>query len=121
MQTQPRHYNAVVVIAAIVGIIAAVILTLSSSSNSSADSWNMYVIAGVAFMAVWFYLFPAYVAFKRSAESRWILFSINLLLGWTFLVWIGCLVWATMMPKTTPTVVVHYMPESSNPESHSKA
>ncbi|MBQ3834859.1 MAG: superinfection immunity protein [Elusimicrobia bacterium] len=40
------------------------------------------------------YFIPSIVAFKRNAYSRWGIFFINLLFGWTLLIWLVTLIWA---------------------------
>jgi len=46
------------------------------------------------------YLIPVFIAFYRKLEKRILLTFINILLGWTFIVWIACIVWA-ILGKTT--------------------
>jgi hypothetical protein len=41
-----------------------------------------------------FYFLPTIVAALRSHPSAGAIFAINLLLGWTFIAWVICLVWA---------------------------
>jgi hypothetical protein len=50
-------------------------------------------------MAVWIiitvcYFFPAIIAAFRKHHNLLAIFLLNLFLGWTFLGWIGALVWA---------------------------
>ena len=40
------------------------------------------------------YLLPTIIAYKREHVNKGIILLINFLLGWTFLGWVGCLVWA---------------------------
>ena len=40
------------------------------------------------------YFLPAIIAYKRGHANRGIILLIDFLLGWTFLGWAGCLVWA---------------------------
>ena len=42
------------------------------------------------------YMIPAIVAFWRQHPNRWVIFALNLCLGATGIVWLGCLVWAFM-------------------------
>jgi len=40
------------------------------------------------------YFLPSIIAYKRGHVNSGIILLINFLLGWTFLGWAGCLVWA---------------------------
>jgi len=40
------------------------------------------------------YFFPTVVAFSRRHRNRAAILTLNLLLGWTMLGWIGALVWS---------------------------
>lgn len=40
------------------------------------------------------YLIPTIVAFRRRHPNRWIIGALNVALGGTGIVWLGCLVWA---------------------------
>lgn len=40
------------------------------------------------------YFLPSIIAYKRGHANKGIILLINFLLGWTFLGWAGCLVWA---------------------------
>lgn len=46
------------------------------------------------------YLIPVFIAFYRNLEKRILLTFINIFLGWTFIIWIACIVWA-ILGKTT--------------------
>jgi hypothetical protein len=39
-------------------------------------------------------LIPSIVAFIRKHQSKWVIFVLNILLGWTVVGWIITLVWA---------------------------
>lgn len=45
-------------------------------------------------IALFIYLIPTVVAFRRRHPNRWIIGALNLTLGGTGIVWLGCLVWA---------------------------
>lgn len=47
------------------------------------------------------YFLPTIVAFVRNHPQRWGIALLNFFLGWTFLGWIGSLVWAVLMPEVT--------------------
>lgn len=50
-----------------------------------------YLILAVSFVL---YFLPMMIAFKRHHENYTAIFMLNLLLGWTGIVWIVCLIWA---------------------------
>lgn len=47
-------------------------------------------------IAVLIYMLPAVIAFVRGHPNRWVIFALNLFLGGTGIVWLGCLIWALM-------------------------
>jgi hypothetical protein len=44
------------------------------------------------------YFIPSFVAAARNQDTRFTIFAINLVLGWTVIGWIGALVWAIHKP-----------------------
>jgi hypothetical protein len=62
------------------------------------------------------YFVPSVVAFVRGHHNKWAIFALNLLLGWTFLGWIGALVWSFTTPSPQPQVV-HIYHEGAQPTS----
>lgn len=52
----------------------------------------MTVLAAAGIFLV--YLFPYIIATTRKHHNENAIFALNLLLGWTFLGWVGALVWA---------------------------
>ena len=49
----------------------------------------IFIILGFAL-----YFIPAIIAWLRGHQSKWAITALNALLGWTFLGWIGALVWS---------------------------
>ena len=47
-----------------------------------------------AFIGIILHFIPTIIAFKRDAASRWVIFLVNLFLGWTFIIWLVALIWA---------------------------
>ena len=60
----------------------------------------MYVVLGIITVAILIivgiglYFLPAIIAYKRKHANKAIILLIDFLLGWTFLGWAGCMVWA---------------------------
>jgi len=52
------------------------------------------------------YLVPTLVAAGRSHQQTGAIFVLNLLLGWTFLGWVGALVWACTSKSAEPQIIV---------------
>lgn len=50
----------------------------------------------VAILGINIYFIPAYVGWWRKKKARWVIFLVNLFLGWTVIGWIGSLVWAVI-------------------------
>jgi hypothetical protein len=45
------------------------------------------------------YFFPAFVASRRGHHQVMAIFLLNLFLGWTFIGWVGALVWSVTAVK----------------------
>lgn len=52
------------------------------------------LIIGVTIGGIVLYFLPAIIAYKKNHANKSIILLIDFLLGWTFLGWAGCLVWA---------------------------
>lgn len=52
------------------------------------------IVAVVASIVLYF--LPTIIAYKRGHANKVIILVIDLVLGWTFLGWAGCLVWASI-------------------------
>lgn len=64
-------------------------------------------LIGIAILlgVLWVYFIPTYVARRNHHHNQQAIFLVNLLLGWTFLGWVGALVWASTNPP--PLCVAH--------------
>jgi hypothetical protein len=60
------------------------------------------VYAGVLFIV---YFFPACIAGLRRHPSKWGIIALNILLGWTFIGWVGALIWALVKPTPMPVPI----------------
>lgn len=54
--------------------------------------YGSYLVLAAA--SFFIYILPMIVALKRRHENYTSIFLINLLLGWTGIVWVVCLIWA---------------------------
>lgn len=53
----------------------------------------VFFLLGVVGLVIYF--IPTMVAFNRGVEARVIIFVLNLIFGWTFIVWLVLLIWAS--------------------------
>lgn len=51
--------------------------------------WILVVVAMIVL-----YFLPGIIAYKRAHANKEIILLLNFILGWTFLGWVGCLVWS---------------------------
>lgn len=59
------------------------------------DALFVLLIALLAIgLSAFFYFLPAFIAFRREHHNRMAILVLNLLLGWTFLGWVGALIWS---------------------------
>jgi len=55
------------------------------------------------FMLVLFLIFlfvPTYIAYHRNLKRRFACFWVNLLFGWTIIIWIPLLIWSMLTSAT---------------------
>lgn len=57
------------------------------------ESFGPFLIIIIIF-SIFFYFIPTFIAFSRSHDSKGWVFFLNILLGWTGLGWLFCLLWA---------------------------
>ena len=43
---------------------------------------------------IFLYFVPSIIAFRRKHRNRWAILALNTVLGWSFVGWVGCLIWA---------------------------
>lgn len=52
-------------------------------------------------VVVGLYFIPTIVAFSRAHEYRWVICALNIVGGWTFILWGVALIWAVYPPNKT--------------------
>ena len=72
---------------------------------SNSVGHGFFLVVGAAYVGSLVYLLPSIVAFKRIMEARWAIFGVNLVLGWTLIVWLVCLVWSYSGPNQQMTKI----------------
>lgn len=58
-------------------------------------------LLGAMCIGVMLYFLPSMVAMARGHENKLAIVILNLLLGWTFLGWVGALVWSLTVTRRT--------------------
>jgi len=62
--------------------------------------WELTLLLVVIGLPVYFA--PSIVAIVRKVKNLAAIIILNVFLGWTFLGWVGSLIWALAAEKTTP-------------------
>ena len=70
------------------------------------------------FLLLFPYFLPTIIAVLRRKTSAVGVFFLNLFLGWTFIGWVGALIWALSADRQ-PTIIVNNAPSSAPPPSFS--
>jgi cytoskeletal protein RodZ len=76
---------------------------ISNNGISEAKLESFLTSCFYVWLAVGIYLLPAFIALVRYHHNAASIFLVNLLLGWTFLGWVGALVWAVMPVQHNPS------------------
>lgn len=105
----------IMVVPAIIAVIA-LIISLFTSLIKNPDI-ILCLFLGALCLGV--YLLPAIVAKNRNHTQIIPILVLNILLGWTLIVWVGCLVWALIKEKDpiivdNPTQSQSYIEELEN-------
>jgi Superinfection immunity protein len=51
--------------------------------------FNLLFVIGI-------YLIPTFIAYYRKHEKKVIITIINIFIGWTFIAWVACIIWAIL-------------------------
>jgi hypothetical protein len=73
-------------------------------SMPGGSAWILILLAVLAGAVVYF--LPTIIASNRKHPNSGPILVLNLLAGWTFLGWIGALIWALTIPNAQNTTVV---------------
>jgi hypothetical protein len=60
------------------------------------------------------YLIPSIIAFKSNHPNKGAIIALNILAGWTFIVWVVSLVWALSRHEETPREIYVVRESTSN-------
>ena len=67
------------------------LIVISAIFGLSSEMIGIFIII---WLATYTYFFPTVVGYSRRHTNNLSIFMLNLFLGWTFLGWVGALVWA---------------------------
>ncbi|PIP01355.1 hypothetical protein CJ014_00905 [Pleomorphomonas carboxyditropha] len=84
--------------------------------ESSGDGFGGFFLV-LVILSLLLYFVPSIVASKRDHPNKGAIYILNILAGWTFIGWVGALVWAMMNSGSQQSAqpVIHY--SSANSES----
>ena len=63
---------------------------------SSDSAFGLLILLWVTILGLLLYMLPAVIAFGRNHQHRVPILLANLFFGWTFIGWVGSLVWSAM-------------------------
>lgn len=86
--------------AIIEGIIALIIVIAMFTTSFE----NAIIPIIILYLALHLYFLPSLIADKKRTQYTGAILALNLLLGLTVIVWIGCLVWAIALPDLSKNV-----------------
>lgn len=55
---------------------------------------GVILVLGIAAAIIAGYILPSIIGVRRGVNGCCVLIILNLLLGWTFIMWLVCLIWA---------------------------
>lgn len=61
---------------------------------------EIYFIAAIIIFALFIYLLPSLIAISGHRRQAFAIFIVNFFLGWSFLGWLGALIWAAVNDKS---------------------
>jgi len=85
-------------------------------SNEEAVVSSLGIVFILILIALIFFLYfiPTFVAFSRRHQFKWIIFLINFFAGFTFVAWIGALIWSLI--DTDQSTKVYIQPAHTTPD-----
>jgi len=94
-----KRFTTLCILAAVAGVLAVAVYYCVPVPPQAVPAFkNLALMLAVLIGAFAVYLTPTWIARRRGHPSRTAIFALNLLLGWTFLGWVGSLIWALSSP-----------------------
>ena len=91
--------------------------TYADPDVSESAGGNVPIIAGIIVLLIVPYFIPSIVAKVKKHKDLTAILVLNLLLGWTFICWVICLVWALKKPSDPPVYQIYnYSPNMNQPD-----
>lgn len=78
---------------------------IAMGNQGQLNGFGNLVALSALFTVPALYLLPTYEAWNRKHENLMALGLLNLFLGWTFIGWVGAMVWAFKKPSTVVTSI----------------
>jgi hypothetical protein len=75
----------------------------------SVGIFHSVLITIAAFVLGYLYLLPSIMTFKANGQFKWLILALNLVLGWTLVVWVICLISCI---NSQPRIIVQYRDKS---------
>lgn len=97
---------------AIIEGIIAIIIVIMMFTTSYSDSLILFVI--IAYIVLNLYFLPTLIADKKRTQYTGAILALNLLLGLTVIVWVGCLIWAIVLPDLSKNTTENKDNKNSN-------
>jgi len=60
------------------------------------------IVFGIYLLAIFLYFIPTYIAINRNIDGKVLIFALNLLFGWTFIVWVLLIIAALSVNNRNP-------------------
>ncbi len=60
------------------------------------------IVFGIYLLAIFLYFIPTYIAINRNVDGKVLIFALNLLFGWTFIVWVLLIIAALSVNNRNP-------------------
>lgn len=100
----------------IIEAIIAIIIVIMMFTTSYSDSLVLFII--IAYIILNLYFLPTLIADKKRTQYTGAILALNLLLGFTIIVWIGCLIWAISLPDLSKNVVENKEDNEDNEDTN---
>jgi hypothetical protein len=80
-----------------------ILLDASTASPGEIIAGLFFILVG-AVLALGIYFLPSLIAYKRHLDHFRRILILNILLGWTLIVWVNLMFWVTNLRRSTPPV-----------------
>lgn len=92
--------------------LASIVLCSAPRTSGLANGTFMTFLWAIPFGL---YMLPTFIAALKDAPNFAIITAVNICVGWTGVVWLGCLIWAVLDSKPKDPVVIQQIIYQSAP------